>query len=110
MQDYPQVTRYILKDIFEVDTASNQNTSGDILYHQLVDHIAYLLDHNRDFLMSLLYRLDVRERSIKEFNSDIPLSPAEVIAQLIIARQVERIKTKESFNVKRNIDPDIESW
>lgn len=109
MSEEPQVTKEVLTNFFEVDVHSEQKNDKELFNH-LVDHIAYLLDHNRDFLMSLLYRLDVRESSIKTYMSKTDLSPAEVIARLIIERQIERIKTKQSYSSNRNIDPDIESW
>ncbi len=109
MSEEPQVTKEVLANFFEVDVHSEQKNDEELFNH-LVDHIAYLLDHNRDFLMSLLYRLDVRESSIKAYMSKTDLSPAEVIARLIIERQIERIKTKQSYSSNRNIDPDIESW
>ena len=56
-----------------------------------------LIESDLDLLLSSLYRLDVEEYKIQRAlrSSDIP--PARGIAQLIIDRQKERLRTKKQY-------------
>lgn len=69
----------------------------------LTQRVAYMMDHEMDMLVSLMYRLDVAEHKIK-----IALMnehPAQAIARLFIERQKDRIKTKDQYK-SPPIDPD----
>ena len=70
----------------------------------LSNRIAYMLDHQLDFLLSLLYRLDVEEQKINMALSPInKIPPALALARLVIERQKQRIATKEKYG---NADSD----
>jgi len=79
-------------------------------YHDLCDEINRLIVSDFNLLINTLYRLDVSETKIKaalvdEFNKDA----AELIADLMLERQLEKLKTRNLFN--RNDDiPDEEKW
>jgi hypothetical protein len=58
----------------------------------------------------VLYRIDVSEPKLKKLLHANPKTDASVIiADLLIERQAEKIKTRESFKGKRDI-PDDEKW
>ncbi len=66
------------------------------LMEQLIATVAEWLQDRPDFLLSLLYRLDVDETPIK-----IALSgpdPATAIAGLIVTRQKKRLQTRSHFS------------
>jgi len=68
--------------------------------------VSELMDKNPELLMSYLYRLDVLEKDLnKLLKSDIPISIADGITQLIWERQKKRLETKRQFKQ----DP-IEGW
>ncbi|HEY3385757.1 MAG TPA: hypothetical protein VGK46_04550 [Saprospiraceae bacterium] len=56
-----------------------------------------LMQHDLDLLLSSLYRLDVEEYKIQRAlrSGDVP--PARGIAQLILERQKERLRTKSRY-------------
>jgi hypothetical protein len=66
----------------------------------------------RDFprLINILYRLDVDEQKLKNELKDNPGSPAGLqIANLIVERQLEKLKTRKQTD--KNVDiPDNERW
>ena len=76
---------------------------------QLIVYINHLLLHDFNKLAQILYRVDVDEKKLKELlQENIETDAAVIIADLLIQRQKEKIKTKEAFKSKGNI-PD-EEW
>lgn len=77
---------------------------------QLVDGINYLLVHNFSGLVQILYRVDVNETRLKQLLQDHPQTDAAVlIADLLMERQEEKLKTKNSFPGSDSI-PEDEKW
>jgi hypothetical protein len=68
-------------------------------YHNLIEYISWLMEYRMDFLLSLLYRLDVTEQAIKgAIHPGNTMPPAEAIANLILERQLERLETKRKYS------------
>jgi len=57
-----------------------------------------LMQHDLDLLLSSLYRLDVEEYKIQNALKSSDTPPARGIAQLIIDRQKERLRTKSMYS------------
>ncbi len=70
-----------------------------------------LILHNFDKLIFLLYRLDINESNLTKLLKDHSCSDAgRLIAELIIERQIQKIKIRESFRQEDiNIDEN-EKW
>jgi hypothetical protein len=69
-----------------------------------------LITTDFDQLVQLLYRVDVNENKLKKLLHDNPQTDAAVlITDLLIERQLEKIKTKESLKNQEDI-PDEEKW
>jgi len=80
------------------------------LKEKLTQHINYLIQHDFEKLVALLYRIDVNEKKLKELlqrYSDN--NSGEVIAELIIERQLEKIKTRQQFKNGDSISEE-EKW
>ena len=90
-----------------------QLTSGltaDEMKQQLISHINHLLLNDFNRLVHILYRVDVSEKKLKELLHARPQTDAAIIiAGLLIERQQQKIKAKESFRRNDNI-PDEEKW
>lgn len=72
----------------------------------LVKRVSYLLEHDKDLLMSYLYRLDIPQRQIMNVLKVTNIIPAEQsLARLILNRQIERVRTKKKYKQ----DP-IDGW
>lgn len=56
-----------------------------------------LIASDLDLLLSSLYRLDVEEYKIQRALRSTTVPPAQGIAQLIIDRQKERLRTKKQY-------------
>ena len=85
---------------FEIE-GTEATVSEDELLDILTSQVEYLMDRRLDFLLSLLYRLDILEPKIKAvlYNQEI-IEPARGLAKLILDRQKERIATRSKYKVK----------
>jgi hypothetical protein len=81
--------------------------SREAIIQALTIRVGYLLETNSSKLFSLLYRLDISERNIKQAmaaRKDV----AKKIAVLIYERQLEKIVSRERFKPD---EPDEElAW
>ena len=55
----------IIKE-FELVAPDADAPSEEVLFQMLCDRISWLIEHNMEYLMSLLYRNDVLERKIQD--------------------------------------------
>lgn len=62
----------------------------------LTDRIGELLARQPDYLMSMLYRLDVSEQAVRSALND-DQHPAQALAQLVLQRQRQRLATKKKY-------------
>ena len=77
---------------------------------QLTVYINHLLLHDFNKLVQILYRVDVDEKKLKELlQQGKDTDAAVIIADLLIQRQEEKVKTKEAFKSDDNI-PDEDKW
>jgi hypothetical protein len=81
------------------------------LKEKLSQHINYLIDTNFQQLVAVLYRVDVSESKLKVLlNESVGEDSGSVIAELIIERQLQKIKFRQKFsNWNKNIS-DEEKW
>ncbi|RYF82616.1 MAG: hypothetical protein EON98_11150 [Chitinophagaceae bacterium] len=80
------------------------------LRDELSAHINDLLLHQFDQLVQALYRIDVSEKKLKEVLRQHPHEDAgNLIADLIIKRQEEKLAIKQSFPPAENLSDD-ERW
>ena len=84
-----------LKNI-ETELENQENDQDTELFFRLVNRITGLLDQDPNYLMSMLYRLDVEERLLIKAMKDE--DPATTIAHLIVQRQLQRIATKKKYS------------
>ena len=80
------------------------------LREQLKDYINYLLLNDFNKLVQLLYQVDVNEQKLKQLIKENPQMDASVlITDLLIQRQEEKIKTRETFKSNDDI-ADEDKW
>jgi hypothetical protein len=61
----------------------------------VIQHVIHLLNRNCERLMAILYRIDVSELRVNEiFNTALPLDVPELLADLIIERQLAKAVTR----------------
>lgn len=77
----------------------------------LVDHINYLVANDFKQLISILYRMDVNENTLRSMLKENPAADAgEIIADLMIERQARKIKSRRQFRQRDNDIDEDEKW
>ena len=94
---------------FDLDLIASDKT-----YARLKEALAAKLNHliTNDFsrLISILYRLDISEsRLTSALNEASGISAGEIIADMIIKRQMEKIEVRKNFKRDNSVS-DEESW
>ena len=83
----------------------------ELFREKLAAYISDLINNQLSSLISLLYRLDVSEKKLKQVLAAAPNADAGlVIADLIIERQLQKIKTREDLRNNNNTIPEDEKW
>jgi hypothetical protein len=81
------------------------------LKEKLSQHINYLIDTNFQKLVAILYRVDVSELKLKKLlTENEEENSSSVIADLIIERQLQKIKFRQEFSRQDKNIPDEEKW
>jgi hypothetical protein len=83
--------------------------SNDEILSALTDRINYLITHDFNKLVAALYRIDISEKQLKGNLETKEKDAGAVIAEMIIQRQVQKIKTKEQFKSRDDVAND-EKW
>jgi hypothetical protein len=77
----------------------------------LADKINELVNTQFQKLVSILYRMDVSETKLKQLLSDNPGTDAgQLIADLMIERQKEKIRSRQQFSKRDENISDDEKW
>jgi hypothetical protein len=88
-----------------------EKISFEELHSKLAVHINYLILHQFEKLVSLLYRIDISEAKIKSLLQQQPgEDAAKIMATLIIERQLQKIKTRQQFRQWNNDFNEEEKW
>ena len=104
-KDINAQTQALIARDFELEVGEDPMTE-DQLFDMLADQIAYMIEHRIDFLLSLMYRLDVEEHKINQALHPGAPEPANIgLARLVLERQKQRISTKKQYKQSR-----IEDW
>ncbi len=95
----------IVRD-FEVEELEGESISEQALLDALADRVAWLIEYRMEFLLSLMYRMDISEAKVNDALSPANPAPANVaLARLVLDRQKERIRTKQQYK-----QDDLEGW
>ena len=76
----------------------------------LANRINDLINNDFQKLVSVLYRMDVHENKLKQLLKENPGTDAGlIIAELMIERQEQKIRSRETYRPDENISDD-EKW
>jgi len=75
----------------------------------LSGYIDHLISNNPDKLVSILSRVDVSEKMLKANLQSQDENASSIMAQMIIERQLEKLKTRERYRSSDEI-PEDEKW
>lgn len=91
--------------------SSEESLRNKLLFEQLASDINTLIRTDFEKLVNLLYRIDVSEAKLKEMLQTHPDRDAgHIIAQLLIERQVQKIKLRNEFGKAQGNIADDEKW
>ena len=100
----------LIQKELSVDFNIPVTTSEPALIRALADCINHLIETNFSRLVTILYRIDISEHTLKETLRQQPQQDAGVlIAALIVERQLQKQKIRSQFKPQQNI-PDDEKW
>ncbi|MEY3052416.1 MAG: hypothetical protein RLY31_2201 [Bacteroidota bacterium] len=96
-----------LAESFELVPTGGASPGEEGLFELLCDRIAWLIEHNMEYLLSLLYRNDVLERDIQAALTPQGGEPANIaLARLVMERQRRRLETRKRYG--RQSSDDVE--
>lgn len=94
-----------------LDIELQAGLSIDELRKKIADYINPLISNDFNKLISILYRLDINETKLVQLLHDTPGQDAGmIIADLIIERQLQKIKSREAFRKPGSDIDENEKW
>jgi hypothetical protein len=107
MNEVEKITAEMVHRHFDLPAQIDAATSLEKIREALIEKLNFFLDHDFEKLLWILYRVDVSEQKAKAAlaeKSDHP--PAEVLADLIIQRQLQKAETRLKYRsgMKENED------
>src|SRR5262249_26915366 len=96
-----------LSDKLEIDLPEKK--SMDELKLLLTGYISHLISNNPDKLVSILSRVDVSEKMLKANLLNQEENASSIMAQMIIDRQMEKIRTRERYRSNDDISEE-DKW
>ena len=93
-----KITSEIITRNFDLEGISSNENLLEKIRTLLIDKLDFLINHNFEKLLWILYRIDVSEDKAKQALSlQSEKKPAELLADLIIERQIEKAKTRMKY-------------
>ena len=80
----------------------------DRLRKILIDRVDDLLNHDFEKLLWILYRVDVSESRANQLLAEHPDKPAEVLADLVIERQIQKVRSRLNYKKSTTDNRDSE--
>lgn len=94
-------THQLLQNHFELDTLhsiEDKEKLWEAAVEQLSKNIADLIDNDFEKLLYILYRIDVNEAKVRKALAESEFDQApRIIAEMILLRQLEKVKTREDY-------------
>jgi hypothetical protein len=87
-----------------------ESISFDELKKLLAEHINSLIKTNFEKLVSILYRIDVSEKKLKHLLQETSDDAGSIIADTIIERQLQKIKSRQQFSQRDNDISEEDKW
>lgn len=103
-------TQELIARDFELEFVDDQaQITEEELLLLLSNRITYMIEYQLEFLLSLMYRLDISEQKVNAALSPGAPEPANIgLAQLVIERQKQRTFTKQYYKQEKLEDLDEE--
>jgi hypothetical protein len=90
---------------------SGKSDTYDQLLNEIASRINYLITYDFSLLISVLYRLDISEKKLKQLLAESAKTTAgDIIAEMIIKRQLQKIESRKAFKNNPSDIPEEEKW
>ena len=97
--------------ITAIDAELPMQVSFHLFRIKLAAYISELINDDFEKLVRLLYRLDVSEKKLKTLlTTEVNADTGNIIADLIIERQLQKIQTRKQFSQPDEVIPDEDEW
>ena len=102
-----------MENVLDKIVAADQ--SEQLMQPSVLNELALFINDliTNDFahLVQILYRVDISEKKLKQLLSDNAIKDAgKIIAEMIIERQMQKIKSRQQFSQRDNNIDDSEKW
>jgi hypothetical protein len=88
-----------------------EKISLDDLKKDLAIFINQLIQRDFHSLVALLYRIDISEAKLKQLlDEQMNENAGDIIADMIIERELQKIKSRREFNQRDNSISEEEKW
>ncbi len=95
----------------ELSLELSEKLAMNELEQQLSNHINHLINTDFEKLIYYLYRIDVNETKMKQvLQQQGGEHAAQLITQLIIERQLQKVKSRAEHSSAATEDDDTERW
>ena len=95
----------------ELSMDLTEQDNGSALREKLYRFIDHLIETNFEKLIFILYRIDVPENKLKQLLEKFPMKDAGfIIGNLIINRQLQKIKTRQEWVMPVHEISEDERW
>jgi hypothetical protein len=95
----------------QLEVLKENDTTVKTLHQKLSSLINDLVNTDFGKLVQLLYRLDIDEKKLKKILQEYPGRDAgEMIAELIIERQLQKIRSRRQFSQRDNNIDENDKW
>lgn len=99
-----------MKQLMQEFDIQLQDPSEEAFKQHLANRINYLIEHDFYALIQLLYRIDINEGTLKDtLSANTSMDAGDLIAELIIHRQLEKIALKKQFKQQDDIN-EADRW
>ena len=93
-----KITSEIIIRNFDLEEIPSEENLLEKIRALLIDKLDFLLNHDLEKLLWILYRIDVSEEKAKQALAlQSEKKPSELLADLIIERQIEKAKTRMKY-------------
>ena len=106
-----ELEKEIEQSTLQLLALKNPELDSFISFRQyIIKYINELINSDFQYLMFLLYRIDVSEERIKKLLSNTDVYSAEIITDLILERQKQKAISRQQFKSQQHIVDDEEAW
>lgn len=109
MEKLPEDIVPLLSNSLEIELP--EKISYENLRETIAGYIHSLIEKDFNKLISLLYRLDINETRLRFLlHNNTESNAGNIIAEMIIERQVQKIKSRREFKQRDNTISDDDKW